>query len=451
LSAARLRLALRLLRAEPPRALLARLADRRRDRRRAGSYRSIDAAAAAGFFAQPPLVLNLLPFPPHRRRGGVALQLLARLDVEAGVRPIALLYRDGAGFRLELRHGPRRAAIELAGGPPADPAALVDAAWTAAIVEALGIVRVPALHVECVAGLPLASLRDAVAAGRADLVLSTPDFALFCPRPHLLEEPHGRFCDYSRDEARCAACLARSWPGAPAQRRRRAVATELLSAAAAVVHASDFMRRRHGELFPEARLRRAIVIPPAVPLPSPPAPVVAGPPRRVAFVGGARRHKGAAVFAEVVERLRLPELRWSAYGGGEDEPLGRLRALGVAVSGYYAAGTLPERLRRDRVDLALLPSICPESHGLALDECQAAGVPVLAFAAGALADRVPALGAGWLIEPAAGAAGLAERLAELATRELPPLPAGASPPTPGGAAAAHLALYRELAAARAGS
>jgi len=161
--------------------------------------------------------------------------------------------------------------------------------------------------------------------------------------------------------------------------------------------------------------------------------------RHAAFVGRVDAGKGAEVFAQAVEQLagRAPELRFSVFGGaGDFELLHRLRRLpGVRVRGYYRDGSLPGRLAREGVELALLPSIVPESYGLALDECAAAGVPAVAFALGALGERVAA--AGGLVlpapaEPAAGAAALADLLARLAGGELalpppPPAPLGPSP------------------------
>ena len=97
----------------------------------------------------------------------------------------------------------------------------------------------------------------------------------------------------------------------------------------------------------------------------PPAPAARreGPVRHVAYIGQVQPHKGALVFEEVVRRLppeTRPELHWSAYGGGDAELLRRLRRLPrVRVRGYYRSGSLVDRLRRDRVDLALLLSIVP--------------------------------------------------------------------------------------------
>jgi glycosyl transferase family 1 len=129
------------------------------------------------------------------------------------------------------------------------------------------------------------------------------------------------------------------------------------------------------------------------------------------LVGGVQAHKGALVFEDVVKRMEGSGLRWTAYGGGEPELLARLRRLPrVRIRGYYRSGTLPRLLRRDRVDVALLLSIVPESYSLVLDECVSAGVLVLAFDLGAVGERLPQLEAGSLVRLEEGAEGVVRAL-----------------------------------------
>jgi glycosyltransferase involved in cell wall biosynthesis len=173
------------------------------------------------------------------------------------------------------------------------------------------------------------------------------------------------------------------------------------------------------------------------------------PVRHVAFVGSVQPHKGSLIFAEVVRRFRQSPgagLRWSAYGGGDAETLRELRRLGVRVRGYYRSGSLPALLQRDGVDLALLLSTWPESHNLVLSECVVAGVPVVAFALGAIAERVPRLEAGRLVALEQGAEGIVAALDEIRRDGPPIVPEEAARllADPVSAAAGHLALYREL-------
>jgi glycosyltransferase involved in cell wall biosynthesis len=445
----RLAVAWRVLRAEGPRAVRERALDRLAEARRRRSFAPAAEGAAAAWPAAPVLVVSATA--PAPRLGGVAAQLFWRLAAQAALAPVALLYPDGAGYRLEVAAGGARRALRLPGGPPPGPATLAeDAPFERAVESAAVLAGARAVHVEGLAGLPLASLLALRRAGLA-LALALHDFAAFCPRPHLLERPDLRFCRYSRDRERCGRCLAVDWPVDGAfQAARRELAAELLASAEVVVHPSEFLRRAHLELFPGLAPERQRVIAPAAAIPmEPPRPRRArdAPPRHVALVGGVQAHKGAEVFAEVVARLagggRSP--RFSAYGGGDPERLARLRRLGVHVRGYYRAGSLPRRLRAEGVDLALLPSIVPESYSLVLSECRAAGVPVVAFDHGAIADRLRAEGGGLLVAPEAGAAGMAALLSALLAGRapLPPVPpAGSSGPQR--AAREWLGLYRDL-------
>lgn len=447
-----LRAAGRLLRAEGFPAFRDRLSDRWQERHRRLSF--VASGSPLGLPACP--VLNLLSTAPTPRLGGLQSQLLWRIESEAERRPLALLYPDAGAWRLEMTAGDRRLSLTLDGGDPPSPVALADAAFERAVTRAAREVGARALHVEGLAALPLASLLTLHRQG-LELVLSVHDFSLFCPRPHLLESPELRFCNYSRDAARCARCLAVDWVVAPGfQEERRALAHELLQAAAAVVYPSDFLRRQHLELFPGIPPERQRVVEPPSPRAAEPPPAGNGMPvRHVAYIGKFLPHKGALVFEEVIRRMSsgFPELRWSAYGGGGAELLLRLRRLPrVRVRGYYRSGSLIDHLRQDGVDLALLLSIVPESYSLALSECLAAGVPVVAFDQGALGERLRRHGGGLLVEPEAGAAGIAAAVAARVNglripgeqrspgETIPDRGAGEA----GGAAQAFVDLYREL-------
>ena len=439
----------RVLRAEGWPALRDRLSDRWRERSRRSSFQ-----AAGSLLGLPPNpVLNVLSTLPTPRLGGLQAQLLQRIETEAGRRPLALLYPEPEAWRLEVADGERRLSLAIEGGGASPSSvALTDAAFERAVTRASDEVGAVALHVEGLAAVPLGSLL-ALARRGLRLVLSVHDFSLFCPRPHLLEQPQLRFCGYSRDRERCGSCLDQDWPvSAGFQETRRELARELLLTAAAVVYPSDFLLRRHLELFPGLPPERQRVIEPSGPAEAPP-PAADRPVRHVAYIGSVQPHKGALVFEEVVRRLPpevAPSLRWSAYGGGDPELLLRLRRLPrVKVRGYYRAGSLIERLRRDEVDLALLLSIVPESYSLALSECLAAGVPVVAFDHGAIADRLRRHGGGLLVEPGAGAAGITPVVEALANGlRFPPLASplhgNARPATAGNDASAYGELYREL-------
>ncbi len=437
------RIAWRVLRAEGAPAVRDRVLDRLAEARRRRSF-SPAPAGPGGYRPEVPVpVLNLSATPPAPRLGGVQAQLLARIEAEAEIRPLALLYPAERSWHLEIQEGARRRVVRLP-GTAVSRVSLEDASFEEVVREAVGIVGASAVHVEGLAALPLGSL---LRLGRAGLrlVLSLHDFAAFCARPHLLEQPALRFCEYSRDLVRCGRCLREDWPVEDAfQGTRREIAAELLAAAEALIFPSDFLRQAYRDLFPGLSERQHVIAPG---LALSRSSVARGSLQQVALVGGVQAHKGALVFEDVVRRLAGEDLRWSAYGGGDLGLLLRLRRLGVRVRGYYRSGTLPGLLHRGRVDLALLLSIVPESYGLVLDECGAAGVPVLAFDLGALGERVPRLGAGRLVPLGEGAEGVVRALREMIRRGDPPevRPEVAGPlANARTAAAAYLDLYREL-------
>ncbi len=202
----------------------------------------------------------------------------------------------------------------------------------------------------------------------------------------------------------------------------------LLGSVDAVVYPSEFLRRRHAELFPGARPGLERVIGP--PMPGRPAEGVAGEGARgrdrvasatspsSAPTGGTRgRSSSRSCSGAPRRRVRGPSAGRSS-GAEIRRCCAKARRLGAHVVGHYRAGGLPRLLRNERVDVALLLSIWPETFGLTLSECRAAGVPVIAFEHGAIADRVAAEGGGLLVPPDLGADGVGALLERLLAGEV---------------------------------
>lgn len=423
-----LRVAWRVLRAEGAAAVRDRARDRIAEAARRRSYPPVPP----GWRPEDPIpVLVVAATPPVPWLGGVPTQLRYRLDAEARGRSVALLYPRGGVWRLEVGSGAERRSEEFPGSP-LSPATLEDSAFAEAVRRAMERVGARAIHVDGLAGLPPGSLLRLAQEGRT-LLLTLHDFAALCPQPHRFEQPELRSCRTCPHPVLCES--------------RRTVAADLVAAARTVVFPSEFLRRAYQNLFPGFGGEHWRVLEPPI------ASTVAwprqapGPLRHVALVGGVQPHKGSRVFQETVRLLAGEGLRWSAYGGGDAEQLRAVRRLGVRVRGYYyQSGSLPGLLRRDRVDMALLLSIVPESYSLVLSECVTAGVPLLAFSIGAVAERLPRLHAGRLVPLEQGAEGIAAALREIRRDGPPAVPEEAARllTDPLSAAAGHLALYREL-------
>ncbi len=454
------RLAWDLFRAEGPGGMSERVADRIEALRDRMEERTVTPASLSAWLARAggAPVLDVLATPLAPRFGGVPVQLAARLPEERRLRATALVSPEGGHWTLRVAAGGERLRARL--GPAArepDPSRGHDAA-AEIVARAARLSGARVVNFEGVAGWSPEALRAFTEEpGNArKVVISVHDFALYCPRPNLVEEPHGRFCGYSRDASRCEACLAATWRlSSGFVERWRDASTALLSKVDAVVYPSEFLRRQHAELFPEERPRLERVIAP--PAPSGAARVEeprrgrrrAGEPFHVAFVGAYRPHKGALIFEELLRRDRSREERavvWQVLGSGDPALLLTARRLGARIAGHYRAGSLTRLLLEREIDLALLPALWPETYALTLSECRAAGVPVLAFALGAIAERVRSEGGGLLVPPEEGADGVAAALEKVRTGalEIPPfrgLEPGASAFR---AAAAREELYRTL-------
>jgi len=437
----------RMLRNEGMGSVLRRMQDRVDEARRRKSFAPLARDRIADFASNPPPVLNYLPCPPAARFGGVPLQLMARLAEESRRRAIAILYPLGGRYRLELQDRERRGSLEF-DGAELSPLTMVDERFEVTVAQVLGDLRINAIHLEGAAGVPLGSVARLQQSG-VRVLLSIHDFSLFCARPHLLEHPVMQFCDYSVDLERCRNCLRTSWDvDGDTQSSYREAAARVLAGAAAVIYPSHFMRRKHGELFPGAEITRECVIEPALKLTVAKPAAKAAALKHIAIVGAVTEPKGSRIIEETVARVSqmMPgAFRWSVIGGGDVAVLRRLRAMGVTVEGYYRAGTLPSLLQRRAAGVAVLMSIVPESFGLTLSECWAAGVPVIAFDHGAVAERIGTHGGGVLVKLSEGSLGIAKALEAIASgrRHIAPIDPGLSLPTPQTAAQAYWQFYRQ--------
>jgi len=433
-------LVLDLLRDEGPRAVRDRVIDRWQERRRLNRLETlaeIDGRLSLEFELPP--VLNVSPTPPSPKRGGAQIQMLDRLAEEKKLRTVALAYPRNGRWWMEVEAESGSGIVAL--GAERKPAQSIE---RAARLAGCGVV-----HIENLNGLPLPLVPE-LEERALPTVLSVHDFTLFCRKPHLIERGSERFCNYSQDLDRCAICLSDVDPEQrehQADYRRGGAAA--LESATAVVYPSDFLRRQFEALYPRRREAQIeAVIPPAT---SRPAPLTrrADASPRIAFVGGAHFHKGGALVAPTIERIlkHAPGAVGFVYGSG-DGPLTRQlrRTKGIRVRGYYGQGRLPSLLVRDRITVAVLPSIWPETYGLVVDECLSIGVPMIAFDHGAVADRLRCWQTGFLVPLRNGPDGLAAAVSEAAeSRRALPASLSSLIPTPTTSAREHLGLYQSMA------
>jgi GT2 family glycosyltransferase len=224
------------------------------------------------------------------------------------------------------------------------------------------------------------------------------DYAWICPRVTLIDGS-GRYCGEPAVTA-CQRCVRRNGSNigekiaVPALRAR---SDAWLRGARHVWAPSLDTATRLQRHFPELEVQ---VRPHATP--KPPEAAVRRPVERallrIALLGAIGDHKGYAVLLACARdaRARGLPLEFVVIGYTRDDA--PLFASGkVFVTGRYSEAEAPHLLRREQPDLVWLPSVWPETWCYTLDHALDAGLPVVAYDLGGIAERLRAAGTGELL------------------------------------------------------
>lgn len=433
----------------------------------------------------------------HDRGGGTGLHVRGLVAALHGWRHVVASI---AGDRIELRafaaagaaaprrgigvpDQPDRAAIERSPGE----------SWRDLFASIIGAFHVSLIHVHHLAGSPF-SLASALPALGVPYGVTIHDLWFACPTVTLIRDD-GRYCGGETALDECRRCLAAQPAFASidigAWRRRHG---ELLGGASFAIAPSQWAADMALRYFPALAGRTHVVphaLPPSrlldpmpdsdvtpeahpgagiepqrqasmrahsdrhagLPLPDDGTPVVAclgaiGPDkgaRRIERLAALARDEGRAVRFVVIGYLDTRHQPWQS----DDARL--------TVHGRYLRSDLPALIAHYRPRFACFPSEGPESFSYTLSEAWAAHLPALVPPIGALAERVKATGAGWIMrdEEWRDDARLLARIVELAAgaSERPLAPAPAAGVTPAPFAAARRAILpdaRRMAEATAG-
>lgn len=195
----------------------------------------------------------------------------------------------------------------------------------------------------------------------------------------------------------------------------------------ALVAPSAAARERLCVIAPSLAERRWQVIPHGLaPLPAagtPPTPRAADAPLRVLVPGRLDGGKGEHLVSAVLALLP-PGIELVLLGSGNAGPRLAEKWPSLQIQRDYVRDELADWVTRLAPDLALLPSVLPETFSYTLSEMHALGLPVLSTAAGAPAERLRA-GGGWSVapEPAAVVAELVRLAADRSALRAMPVPA----------------------------
>ena len=264
--------------------------------------------------------------------------------------------------------------------------------------------RLAAIEIHHFLGLGSATL-EMIAGLGVPYAVHLHDYTWICPRVSFLDSA-GRYCGEPALAA-CEACVQQNGsalgePLSVAQLRDRS--ERLLGQAARIVAPTQDVRQRFLRYFPALAIE-------VEPWEAPPPPAAArrrarapDAPLKVVLMGGINTQKGHAVLLECARdaAARSLPLQFVVIGfTREDAPL--IDTGRVFITGPYREEEAAALLERERADLALFPTVGPETWCYTLTHVLSHNVPVVAFDLGAVAERLRAAATGVLLPPTATA------------------------------------------------
>jgi GT2 family glycosyltransferase/glycosyltransferase involved in cell wall biosynthesis len=258
---------------------------------------------------------------------------------------------------------------------------------------------------------------DAVRALPVPYDVFVHDYAWVCPRITLIDGS-GRYCGEPAI-AVCQRCVKRNGANSgetisvPALRARSG---RWLSEARRVVAPSLDTANRLHQYFSgldiavrphSAHLERVVHVPRHSPHEV----------TRVALIGAIGSHKGYKILLDCARDARLRRLLMEFVVIGYTEDDAPLLATGkVFITGRYSECEVTHLMEREQPDIVLSPSVWPETWCYALDHALHAGLPVVAFELGAIAERLRAVNGCVLVPLMLGPAKINDLLLEVGAR-----------------------------------
>lgn len=294
------------------------------------------------------------------------------------------------------------------------------------LAEALRILEIDHVHVQHIGGFGIFAtewIRYLPEALGCTYDLTLHDYGPVCPRLHF-NLPDGHYCgEPPIDECeRCVAINGSPNGYHPMWHWRQGWAPLMEGARRVFCPVAD-VAERTARTFPKANYcvrphpERFVGTPPRGPRPR----RGAGEPLRVAVPGAIGEQKGFGLLIECAEDARRRDLPiefrvvgYTAYDPGAE-------AAGIEVLGRYEPEDAEQVLADAECDVALLPSLTPETWCFTLSSVLRVGLFPVVFDLGALAERVRAAryGAVWPAELMKDAEAINDRLLALDVPEPP--------------------------------
>ena len=223
------------------------------------------------------------------------------------------------------------------------------------------------------------------------LTVASHDFYCLCPSLFLLDSA-GRYCDLP-DVGVCNKCLARLNGELPVVGAGfdilewRETWGRLLRRADKVLFFSTSTLDLFERVFPGLAAGRGQLVPHAMDdFPTQAIPLRKGEGLHIGVVGKIGLHKGARVVEGLARAIKSQgdSAKVTVFG----EISEKIELNGVAITGRYKRGELPELIRKSGANVFLVPSIFPETFSYVTHELMRLQLPLICFNLGAQAEAV---------------------------------------------------------------
>jgi glycosyltransferase involved in cell wall biosynthesis len=228
------------------------------------------------------------------------------------------------------------------------------------------------------------------------LVYTVHDFFYICPSIHLVDRDgvHCKTCRHGSEDRDCIYnhpyVMEKGFSGDSLYRWRKK-----FKAVKDSIDLYVFPSESCKEIFTDyydIENDRCRVIPHGTSISQAPTKSVHHDELRVGIIGTMLKHKGEALYREILKSV-ANELIWFYHFGD-----GILNDDKLIKVGAYQRSDISQLLRDNEIDLVLLLSTWPETFSYTLSESIASGLPAIVTNFGAQSERVEKHGAGWVVD-----------------------------------------------------
>jgi len=266
------------------------------------------------------------------------------------------------------------------------------------------------VHFQTPQDLPL-SLFELTKSLKKPIFFTAHDFLLYCPSFILTKyEPKlntYKFCNYEKDEHTCKECLNYRIGTNIQQQdfqetRRNYIKKHVLPFIDLFFFPSLFLKNKTQDLFPDIiSEEKTLVIEHGSQTEE--VGVIHNQDVKkinIAHIGTFSEIKGSKIFKDVVKKFaNNSNVNFFIIGKIEDNDslLSIKKYTNVKITGSYKKNDLGKIILKNKINISLVLSICPETFSFTISESWLHYLPVIALRLGAQEERISKTGAGWIV------------------------------------------------------